>query len=119
MVNFRIQTLAAAQSGLSSAQKRDVEKLFQKVRLILSEQFVTASPTPTPTPRPTPFDFEPLQTNSSDPTARAIREAREATADATPEDPTKKAIQAARQEALDAEKAEAEARKRKEKPSER
>ena len=110
-VNFRIQTLAAARGGLSTAQKRDLEKLFQKVRLILSEQFVTASPTPAPTPSATPFDFEPLPTNSPDPTARAIREAREASAEATPEDPTKKAIQAARQEALDAEKAEAEAKK--------
>jgi len=113
-VNFRIQTLAAARGGLSTAQKRDLEKLFQKVRLILSEQFITASPTPAPTPSATPFDFEPLPTNSPDPTARAIREAREAreaSAEATPEDPTKKAIQAARQEALDAEKAEAEAKK--------
>jgi len=116
-VNFRIQTLAAARGGLSSAQKRDLEKLFQKVRLILSEQFVSASPTPTPSP--TPFDFEPLPTNSPDPTARAIQEAREASAEATPEDPTKKVIQAARQEALDAEKAEAEAKKPEEMPSER
>ncbi len=110
-VNFRIQTLAAAQNGLSSAQNQEVEKLFQKVRPLLAGQFVTASPTPTATPSPTPFDFEPLPTNSPDPTARAIREAREASAEATLEDPTKKAIQAARQEALDAEKAEAEAKK--------
>jgi hypothetical protein len=110
-VNFRIQTLAAAQNGLSSAQNQEVEKLFQKVRPLLAGQFVTASPTPTATPSPTPLDFEPLPTNSPDPTARAIREAREASAEATPEDPTKKAIQAARQDALDAEKAEAEAKK--------
>jgi hypothetical protein len=43
---------------------------------------------------------------------RAIQEAREATAEATPEDPTKKAIQAAKQEALEAEKAEIEAKKK-------
>jgi len=111
-VNFRIQTLAAARGGLSTAQKRDLEKLFQKVRLVLSEQFVTASPTPTPTPSSTPFDLEPLPANTPDPTMRAIQEAREATAEATPEDPTKKAIQAAKQEALEAEKAEIEAKKK-------
>jgi len=110
-VNFRIQTLAAAQSGLSSAQKQEVEKLFQKVRPLLAGQFVTVSPTPTPTPSATPLDLGPLPTNTPDPTKRAIREAREASAEATPEDPTKKAIQAARQEALDAEKAETEAKK--------
>ncbi|NDG72820.1 MAG: exosortase/archaeosortase family protein, partial [Proteobacteria bacterium] len=90
-VNFRIQTLAAAQSGLSSAQKQEVEKLFHKVRPMLAEQFVTASPTPTATPSPTPLDLEPLTTNTPDPTKRAVQEAREATAEATPEDPTKKA----------------------------
>jgi len=112
MVNFRIQTLAAAQSGLSSAQKRDVEKLFQNTRTILSAQFVKASPTPAATPSPTPLDMEPLTTNTPDPTKRAIQEAREATAEATPEDPTKKAIQAAKQEALEAEKAEKEAKEK-------
>lgn len=111
-VNFRIQTLAAAQSGLSSAQKQEVEKLFHKVRLLLAEQFVKASPTPTPTPSPTPLDFQALPTNTPDPTKRAIQEAREATAEATPEDPTKKAIQAAKQEALEAEKAEKEAKEK-------
>lgn len=111
-VNFRIQTLAAAQSGLSSAQKQELEKLFQKVRLLLAEQFVKASPTPTPTPSPTPLDFQALPTNTPDPTKRAIQEAREATAEATPEDPTKKAIQAAKQEALEAEKAEKEAKEK-------
>ena len=111
-VNFRIQTLAAAQSGLSSAQKQEVEKLFHKVRPMLAEQFVRASPTPTATPSPTPLDLEPLTTNTPDPTMRAIQEAREATAEATPEDPTKKAIQAAKQEALEAEKAEKEAKKK-------
>ena len=112
-VNFRIQTLAAAQSGLSSAQKQEVEKLFHKVRPMLAEQFVRASPTPTATPSPTPLDLEPLTTNNTpDPTMRAIQEAREATAEATPEDPTKKAIQAAKQEALEAEKAEKEAKKK-------
>ena len=112
-VNFRIQTLAAAQSGLSSAQKQEVEKLFQKVRPMLAEQFVTASPTPTATPSPTPLDLEPLTTNTPDPTKRAVQEAREATAEATPEDPTKKAIQAAKQEALEVEKAEKEAKENK------
>ena len=112
-VNFRIQTLAAAQSGLSSAQKQELEKLFQKARLLLAEQFVEASPTPTPTPSPTPLDLEALPTNTPDPTKRAIQEAREATAEATPEDPTKKAIRAAKQEALEAEKAEKEARENK------
>ncbi len=111
-VNFRIQTLAAAQSGLSSAQKQEVEKLFHKVRPMLAEQFVRVSPTPTATPSPTPLDLEPLTTNTPDPTMRAIQEAREATAEATPEDPTKKAIQAAKQEALEAEKAEKEAKKK-------
>ena len=111
-VNFRIQTLAAAQSGLSSAQKQEVEKLFHKVRPLLAGQFVTASPTPTATPSPTPLDLEPLPTNTPDPTKRAIQDAREATAEATPEDPTKKAIQAAKQEALEAEKAEKEAKKK-------
>ena len=111
-VNFRIQTLAAAQSGLSSAQKQEVEKLFHKVRPMLAEQFVRASPTPTATPSPTPLDLEPLTTNTPDPTMRAIQEAREATAEATPEDPTKKAIQAAKEEALEAEKAEKEAKKK-------
>ena len=112
-VNFRIQTLAAAQSGLSSAQKQEVEKLFHKVRPMLAEQFVTASPTPTATPSPTPLDLEPLTTNTPDPTKRAVQEAREATAEATPEDPTKKAIQAAKQEALEVEKAEKEAKENK------
>jgi len=112
-VNFRIQTLAAAQSGLSSAQKQELEKLFQKARLLLAEQFVKASPTPTPTPSPTPLDLEALPTNTPDPTKRAIQEAREATAEATPEDPTKKAIRAAKQEALEAEKAEKEAKENK------
>ena len=111
-VNYRIQTLAAAQSGLSSAQKQELEKLFHKVRLLLAEQFVKASPTPTPTPSPTPLDFQALPTNTPDPTKRAIQEAREATAEATPEDPTKKAIQAAKQEALEAEKAEKEAKEK-------
>ena len=111
-VNYRIQTLAAAQSGLGSAQKQELEKLFQKVRLLLAQQFVKASPTPTPTPSPTPLDFQALPMNTPDPTKRAIQEAREATAEATPEDPTKKAIQAAKQEALEAEKAEKEAKEK-------
>jgi len=112
-VNFRIQTLAAAQSGLSSLQKQELENLFQKVRLLLAEQFVTASPASTATPSPTPLDLEALPTNTPDPTKRAIQEAREAIAEATPEDPTKKAIQAAKQEALEAEKAEKEAKENK------
>jgi exosortase len=112
-VNYRIQTLAAAQSGLSSAQKQELEKLFHKVRLLLAEQFVKASPAPTATPGPTPLDLEPLPANTPDPTMRAIQEAREANAEATPEDPTKKAIQAAKQEALEADKAEKEAKENK------
>ncbi|MEI8294659.1 MAG: exosortase U [bacterium] len=112
-VNFRIQTLAAARGGLSSAQRRDIEKLFQKVRLLLSEQFVTAAPTPTPTPTPVYLDSQPPISNGEDPTARALREAREAADSATEtEDPTKKAVQAAKQEALEAEKAKAEASKK-------
>jgi exosortase len=112
-VNFRIQTLAAAQSGLSSAQKQEVEKLFHKVRPLLAEQFVTASPTPTATPSPTPLDLEPLPTNTPDPTKRAIQEAQEQSSASYSEDPTYRAIQAARREAEEAEKAEKEAKKKK------
>jgi len=112
-VNFRIQTLAAAQSGLSSTQKQEVEKLFHKVRPLLAEQFVTASPTPTATPSPTPLDLEPLPTNTPDPTKRAIQEAQEQSSASYSEDPTYRAIQAARREAEEAEKAEKEAKKKK------
>jgi exosortase len=111
-VNFRIQTLAAAQSGLSSAQKQEVEKLFHKVRPMLAEQFVKASPTPTATPSPTPLDLEPLPANTPDPTKRAIQEAQEQSSSSSSEDPTYRAIQAARREAEEAEKAEKEAKKK-------
>jgi len=111
-VNFRIQTLAAARGGLSSTQKRDLEKLFQKARLLLAEQFVEASPTPTPTPSPTPLDLEPLPTNTPDPTKRAIQEAQEQSSASYSDDPTYRAIQAARREAEEAEKAEKEAKKK-------
>jgi len=112
VVNFRIQTLAAAQGGLGSAQKEEVQKLFQNVRTILSAQFVKAAPTPVPTPSPTPINLEPLPATAADPTKRAIEAAREATEnDNAVEDATQKAIRAAKQEALEAEKAEADAKK--------
>ena len=49
-MNYRIQLLAAARGGLSSAQRRDVQKLFQESRTILASQFVEEMPKVAATP---------------------------------------------------------------------
>ena len=43
LINYRIQTLASAQSGLSFVQRDQMIKLFQEARRLLSDQFIKDS----------------------------------------------------------------------------
>jgi len=126
-INYRIQILAAARGGLGSEQRKQVESLFQKARVVIAAQFIAPSATPTPTPKVVPT-YEPLPNSTPDATSKALEEAKKAAAaeaetapdatkkaieeakkaaqesDSAPADPTKKAIEKAIQEAKEAEK---------------
>lgn len=80
-MNYRIQLLAAARGGLSTAQREDVRKLFREARTLLAGQFVEAQPVVAATP---------------DATKLAVQEALKAVeeGDAAP-DATKRAVQEA------------------------
>lgn len=99
-INYRIQLLAAARGGLGKNQRREVEKLFQRARLDLAGQFITAPATPTPTPTPKPV-YEPLPDSVPDPTRLAIEKAAgdsDALGDVAV-DATRQALEEARREA--------------------
>jgi exosortase/archaeosortase family protein len=104
-INYRIQILAAARGGLGSEQRKQVESLFQKARVLIASQFITPSATPTPTPKVVPT-YEPLPNSTPDATSKAIEEAKKAAqeSDSAPADLTKKAIEKAIQEAKEEEK---------------
>ncbi len=79
-MNYRIQLLAAARGGLSTAQRREVQSLFQEARTLLAAQFV---------------DVQPAAEALPDPTKRAMQEAMRALeedVESVP-DATQKAVQ--------------------------
>ena len=79
-MNYRIQLLAAARGGLSTAQRREVQSLFQEARTLLAAQFV---------------DVQPAAEALPDPTKRAMQEAMRALEEdiESAPDATQKAVQ--------------------------
>jgi len=81
-MNYRIQLLAAARGGLSTVQRRDVQRLFQEARAHLANQFVEVQPVVAATP---------------DATERALRDAAKAAQEGVESAPdaTERAVQEA------------------------
>ena len=102
-INYRIQILAAARGGLSSAQRIELESLFRRARMLIAEQFITPSATPTPATQIIP-NYEPIPNSATDSTSKAIEEAKKAALETRDpsSDATQKAIQNAIREAQDA-----------------
>ena len=65
--------LAAARGGLGSQQRKQVENLFRKARILIANQFIAPAATPQPTP-PTVPTYEPLPNSTPDATQKAIAE---------------------------------------------